>query len=171
MDFEQALQSMERNSGHARQLCEGVLDDQARWKPEPDSWSILEVINHLYDEEREDFRVRLDIILHDPERPWPGIDPAGWVQARGYNRRELNASLQNWLDERQRSLAWLRELEPVDWNQSGRAPWGGEISAGDMLSAWVAHDVLHLRQLVELHWAYLTSQVLSPFNPQYAGDW
>jgi hypothetical protein len=40
------------------QLVSRVSDEQARWKPEADSWSILEVVNHLYDEEREDFRTR-----------------------------------------------------------------------------------------------------------------
>ena len=30
-------------------LFQSVTDDQARWKPGKDRWSILEVINHLYD--------------------------------------------------------------------------------------------------------------------------
>ena len=40
----------------------GVDAEQARWKPDADSWSILEVVCHLVDEEREDFRTRLDHI-------------------------------------------------------------------------------------------------------------
>ena len=39
-------------------LVKGISLEQARWKPAPDKWSILEVINHLYDEEKEDFRQR-----------------------------------------------------------------------------------------------------------------
>ncbi len=50
-----------------------------------------------------------------------------------------------------------------------QTPWGS-IRAGDMLAAWVAHDLLHTRQLVELRWAYTTSAVL-PFRVNYAGDW
>ena len=37
----------------------GVSDEQARWKPDPAQWSILEVMSHLADEEIEDFRARL----------------------------------------------------------------------------------------------------------------
>ena len=39
-----------------------------------------------------------------------------------------------------------------------------------MLAAWVAHDLLHLRQLVELHYAW-TAQQLQPYSVAYAGDW
>jgi hypothetical protein len=49
------------------------------------------------------------------------------------------------------------------------APFG-QISAGDMFASWVAHDLLHIRQLVELHWAYTTRQ-LQPYNVEYAGGW
>lgn len=45
------------------QLASGVSGEQARWKPNADSWSIIEVVNHLYDEEREDFRVKIKHIL------------------------------------------------------------------------------------------------------------
>ncbi|MGA1223894.1 MAG: hypothetical protein ACO31E_04915, partial [Phycisphaerales bacterium] len=38
----------------------------ARWKPAPEHWSILEACCHLLDEEREDFRVRIESTLADP---------------------------------------------------------------------------------------------------------
>jgi hypothetical protein len=43
-----------------RSLVQGITDEQARWKPDAKSWSLLEVINHLGDEEREDFRDHVD---------------------------------------------------------------------------------------------------------------
>lgn len=170
MDFEQNKQRLIANAERIQALVQDVTAVQAVWRPDGDSWSILEVINHLYDEEREDFRVRLGIILHQPHEPWPPIDPGGWVTARAYNERELAASLANFLAERQKSLAWLDTLENPDWAASVPAPWGEPFLAGDMFAAWVAHDLLHIRQLVELHWAY-TGQQLRPYSPQYAGDW
>ena len=65
-----------------RQLVAGVSPAEARFKPTSETWSILEVVCHLYDEEREDFRPRLDIALHRPEEKWQKIDPAGWVTTR-----------------------------------------------------------------------------------------
>lgn len=153
-----------------RQLCVGVGDEQARWRPDADSWSLLEVINHLADEEVADFRARLDCILHRPEAPWPPIDPGGWVMERNYNGRNLNESLDRFSALRRDSLEWLRALQQADLNASARAPWGGSIRAGDMLAAWVAHDLLHLRQLTELHYAW-TQHRLQPWSVAYAGDW
>jgi hypothetical protein len=152
-----------------RSLTVGVSEGQARWKPAPDAWSILEVIVHLYDEEREDFRARLDQILHHPDRPWPPIDPQGWVTERRYNQRELGQSVHNWLRERERSLAWLRGLSSSNWGAAVIAPFG-PLSAGDVFAAWVAHDLLHARQLVKLHFAY-TVHLARPYRVDYAGAW
>jgi len=44
------------------------------------------------------------------------------------------------------------------------------MSAGDMFAAWAAHDLLHIRQLVELHWAWL-NQYSQGCQIAYAGDW
>ena len=114
-------------------------------------------------------RIRLDIILHTPEQPWPPINPTGWVTERAYNQRDLAQSLQSFLEERQKSLAWLKGLEKPDWQSSVTAPFG-KVSAGDMFAAWVAHDLLHLRQLVELHWAFMLREV-APYKVDYAGEW
>jgi hypothetical protein len=157
------------NAARIEALVKGVTDDGARWKPDPDSWSILEVINHLYDEEREDFRVRLEIILTGQDREWPPIDPQGWVTERRYNERQLEPSLKAFLEERDRSLEWLHSLGKPNWGALYVSPFGS-IRAGDMFAAWVTHDQLHLRQLVELH-RLRTAELALPYSLEYAGDW
>ena len=134
-----------------------------------DPWSILEVTNHLVDEEREDFRARLDLVLHHPEEAWQAIDPERWVTERGYNQHVLDQSREAFLTARRKSVAWLHELTSPDWAAAYEAPFG-RITAGDIMAARVAHDLLHLRQLVELHWSYLTVQV-EPYSVGYAGVW
>ena len=169
MDLNGFTSQMTSNARRIRALVEGVSDEQACWKPDSASWSILEVINHLYDEEREDFRVRLDFTLHRPGQPWPGIDPEGWVTERAYNQRGLEESLKNFLAAREESLGWLRDLSEPDWEAGYEAPFG-RIRAGDLLVSWVGHDLMHMRQLVELQWAYLVDQV-EPYGVRYAGVW
>jgi len=169
MEIDYFVSQMARNAERIRALVEGVSDHQARWNPDPASWSILEVINHLYDEEREDFRVRLDFVLHRPGQPWPSIDPEGWVMERRYNERDVGESLNDFLSMREESLAWLRSLTSPDWGAAYDAPFG-RITAGELFASWVAHDLFHMRQLVELHWAYTTHQ-LEPYQVEYAGSW
>lgn len=147
-------------------LVKGVEPDQAQWKPAADEWSILEVVNHLYDEEREDFRQRLRLLLADPTQDWPRNDPVGWVTERGYNTRELGQSLANFLAEREASLLWLRSLSDVNWDTT-RHHHGFSLRAGDLLAAWVAHDLVHVRQLADLHRAYV-DQIAAPYQTEYA---
>jgi hypothetical protein len=169
MNLEDLTTRMLRQAEGIRELVHSVSDTQARWKPDPSSWSILEVINHLVDEEREDFRARLDLVLHHPEEAWQSIDPERWVTERRYNQRRLDQSCEAFLAAREDSIAWLRELTVPDWAVAYEAPFG-RVAAGDIMAAWVAHDLLHLRQLVELHWAYLVAQV-GPYSVRYAGAW
>ena len=169
MDVSFLTRQLTDNATRIEALVRGVSPQEASWKPDGDTWSILEVVNHLYDEEREDFRVRLDIILNNPEEPWLGIDPEGWVVERRYNQRDLEDSLKNFLAEREASLAWLGTLESPDWGAPYQAHFGS-ITASDMFVSWVTHDHLHMRQLVELHRA-LTVHKAEPYRLDYAGAW
>lgn len=167
MDFELLQQTMMKDAELILWMTEGMPEDQARWKPDLDTWSVLEVINHLADEEVEDFRTMLDLILHDPTRSLPSIDPMGWVTSRDYNARALTSSLQRFLAERQRSLAWLRTLEAPNWEMAIEMPHG-EMRAGDMVASWVVHDQWHIQQLVQIRRAYLVAHV-KPYRTAYAG--
>mgnify|MGYP001815548386 CR=1 FL=1 len=108
-------------------------------------------------------------MLNRPDEAWPAIDPGGWVVEHAYNEQDLTVSLQVFLAEREASLNWLSGLEDANWEVPYQAPWGS-IKAGDLLASWVAHDLLHMRQLVELHWYYKEEQV-QPYSTRYAGGW
>jgi hypothetical protein len=156
---------------HARvvtALVDAVAAEQARWKPAPDRWSILEVVNHLADEEAEDFRQRLDLTLHHPGEPWPAIDPERWVTERGYAERDLAESLERFLTERRRSLVWLRGLDAPDWERSWVHPRVGTLRAGDLLASWLDHDLIHIRQITRLHHQWLVERS-RPYGTEYAG--
>ncbi len=167
--LEQYVDGFRRNVSVISGLCAGVAVEQAHWRPAAEAWSITEVICHLRDEEREDFRTRLDFCLHRPEADWPPIDPAGWVSTRAYNEQLLPQALNEWLSEREESIAWLRSLKVPNWESTHSNPLGS-MRAGDVLTAWLAHDHLHIRQLNELRYQWLT-RAAKPFLASYAGDW
>ena len=73
------------------------------------------------------------------------------------------------LAERERSLAWLRTLAAPDLDAEYRTP-RGIMRAGDMLASWVAHDNLHMRQIIELRRNRLV-HLAGPYDVMYAGDW
>lgn len=150
-------------------LVDGLTGEDARWKPALNSWSVLEVLSHLVDEEIYDFRAHLDHILHTPNQPWPEIDPAGWVTSRHYNEGNFGKTRARFEVEREKSLTWLGEVTSPDWEATVIHSWGS-LSAGDMLASWLAHDLLHLRQLTELRYL-ITGAASQPFLLDYAGKW
>lgn len=151
-------------------LVHHVEKKQAVWKPSAAQWSILEVINHLADEEREDFRTRLGLTLNNPDAPWPDIDPEIWVIERAYNTRDLSESLEQFLLERDKSITWLKGLTSPNLELAQVRPSFGSLRAGDLLASWMVHDLLHIRQLTRLHYQWL-GQEAKPFVIKYAGDW
>lgn len=169
LNLERVTNQMAANAKAIEALLRGVSDAQASWQPNDESWSLLIVICHLLDEEREDFRRRVDYTLHRPGEEWPAIDPQGWVISRGYASRDLRETLNAWLDERAQSLEWLATLQGANWNAEKQAPWG-VMRAGDVMAAWLAHDHLHIRQINELHYAYHKAHS-EPYSVEYAGDW
>ena len=169
MQFEILYQDLDHGAEIIRALVMGITQAEARSKPNPESWSILEVVCHLHDIEREDFRQHLDSILHRPTEEWPLIDPESWVTSRAYNERDLAETLDSFLAEREKSLIWLKSLSAPNW-EAEHVDQYGSIKAGEMFASWVAHDNLHIRQLVELRRERLVS-LAEPFDVGYAGEW
>lgn len=145
MNHQQIIAHLHVNGDVFKYLFKNIFEEQARWKPGVNRWSMLEVINHLYDEEREDFRTRLALVLNNPDEPWPAIDPEGWVLQRSYNERDLKESLRNFFEERENSLEWLHEQESPDWQATHQHPKMGSMSAELLLANWLAKDLFHIR--------------------------
>jgi len=169
MEFQTLYQELVNSTEMIRALLAGIAQDDAKIKPTPEAWSILEVTCHLRDEERADFRARLESILNRPDESFAAIDPQGWVTERKYNEQNFENVKEEFFAERAKSLDWLKGLEGADWKITHTDEYGS-IEAGEMFSCWVAHDNLHIRQLVELRRAHI-ERITQPYDIQYAGEW
>lgn len=167
----QLADQLEITGRHLGQQLAGVDDAQARWKPSAEKWSILEVLVHMVEEEQFDFWPRILSTLEDPARPWPAIDPEGWVIERRYNERDPEETLDAFKQARVASLASLRNLdssfELPPWENTYHHAKLGEIRAGDLMVSWLVHDELHLRQIANLKVLWLDEQA-APYSTHYA---
>ena len=169
MEFETLYQELRQGVEIIQALVTGMTQAEAQIRPAPEAWSMLEVMGHLVDEERDDFRMRIDLTLNHPGKQWPPIHPSAWVTERRYNERDLKQALDAFLAERAQSLTFLKGLKNANWDASHLSEFG-ERTAGQLLASWVAHDHLHMRQLVELRWAKV-QKISAPYPIEYAGDW
>lgn len=169
MNFEELYLELVDSTDMIRSLLAGITQQEAQAKPNAESWSVLETLCHILDEEREDFREHLDFIVNRPQGEWRPIDPEGWVKDRKYNEQDFRQARDRFFSERSKSLDWLKGLSNADWEKSYQAKWG-RLKAGDMLASWVAHDNLAIRQLTELRRRRIEG-LARPYDIAYAGKW
>lgn len=139
------------------------------WRQRPEKWCLLEILCHLYDEEREDFRFRTKWVLERPDEIPPPFNPINWVTDHNYMQQDYSVMLEKFIKERESSIIWLNSLKNVNWNNSFKHPKLGAMSAKYYLNNWLAHDYLHIRQIVKLKFDYLNYQFEENLN--YAGIW
>lgn len=170
MQSDRLIDSLERFGNALSHLVADLDAEDARWRPPDEAWSIVEIVRHLGDEEVDDFRARLESTLRDRTAEWPGIDPEGWSTERNYRDADLDAAVERFVRERRHSIVWLRKLDAPDFALAYDHPKFGPIRAGDLLTAWAAHDALHTRQIAKRLYQ-LADRNGAAYSTEYAGGW
>lgn len=167
MDF--VIKQLDNNKEVFFDLLKNVDKDQILWKQQPVKWCLLEIVCHLYDEEREDFRFRTKWTLERPGEVPPPFDQISWVTERNYMDQDYDAVVGNFFDERTRSVKWLNSLVEPSWDNAFEHPKLGKMTAKYFLNNWLAHDYLHMRQILKLKFDFLRQH--SGDRLDYAGPW
>jgi HAD superfamily hydrolase (TIGR01509 family) len=141
------LHELRGNIGALNGLLEGVTHDMWHLRPDPNEWSILQIICHLCISETTTQRARLQNILSQ-DNPFV-IDP----QAPGPNmpicHDDLQAVTQNFIHERQATIALLRALSEADWQRPARHSIFGLTTLLEMAHFTAQHDRIHINQLCQ----------------------
>jgi hypothetical protein len=162
------LDALRTTPAVARAIASSMDEETLRWRPAPDAWCCAEIIGHLLDEERLDFRPRLQRLLANPELEWDPIDPPRTVIEHAHAAADVVALIDAFEAERRDSMLWLVALVSPSWGNAKRHASGRELRAGDLLASWAVHDQLHLRQLVNRRAEFLRA-VAAPYSGEYAG--
>ncbi|MBS0000143.1 MAG: DinB family protein [Cyclobacteriaceae bacterium] len=169
MDPEYIIDQLEENQKSFKALLGNVSMDLINWKPGPEKWSLLEIVCHLYDEERDDFRTRVKSVLEHPRKQFPKFDTHRWVIDHEYSKQDYYHKLLSFLAEREESVNWLRSLEVPNWQNVHVHPTLGKMSAELLLNNWLAHDYHHIRQINNNKYLFLKEHVKTSLR--YAGEW
>lgn len=172
MNLDRLIARMEYTPQAIAALVRNLTDEEFRYKPAFGAWSICEILCHLADEETDDFRLRLKLMMEDPAAPWPKNDPEGWAVQRNYNAQDPHAALARFSKERAATIAWLRSLKDPSWNTAYLHPNFGPVHAGVLMVGWPAHDALHIRQIAKRLFELAERDGLPEgFGTKYAGEW
>ncbi len=169
MKTDQIIEHLAANQKVFQSLLSDKEANEYTWRPDLSSWSILEIVCHLYDEEREDFRSRVKNTLETPHLQPQSIDPPGRVSIRKYAQQDYHERLQLFLKERCQSIRWIKGLAEPKWGNVYNHPTAGKLTAYSLLANWLAHDYHHIRQINQRGYEYLKFSSKSDLT--YAGDW
>lgn len=132
-----------------RTLVRGVDADQARWRPAPGEWAIVEVVEHLADAEAITIE-RMRKVLEEDRPVIAGYDPEVLATEREYIAGDLGAALDRFALVRAEELALVAELGDAQWRRVGLHEEFGEFTLEELLAHMVMHDAVHLQQLAGL---------------------
>lgn len=133
-DTEYIIYQLQKNKSTFKSLLSDFDQEGSKWKYQHDKWCLQEVVCHLLDEEKEDFRQRVKTTLETPGVSPPPIDPVGWVQQRNYINQNFQEKLDELLIERDKSIDWLISLKEPNWENCYVLEELGTLSAYQFLS-------------------------------------
>jgi uncharacterized damage-inducible protein DinB len=117
----------------------------------PDTWSPYDIVGHLIHGERTDWIPRLELLLqHGDSRPFVPFDR--FAQFRDSQGKSLLQLLDSFAELRAGNLSRLEslDLKPADLRRPGRHPELGPVTLGQLLAAWVVHDLSHVGQIARV---------------------
>ncbi len=169
MNTEQIISELEKNKIILKSLLEDLTEDFYLFHERAGKWNLLEVVCHLYDEELYDFRLRVKSVLENPEVKFPPSDTEDWVVSCKYSEQNYNNKLNDFLNERDNTIVWLKQLSDPKWDNVYPHSKRGPLTAKMFFVNWLAHDYLHIRQIIRIKYEYLKNK--SGEDLGYAGDW
>jgi FMN phosphatase YigB (HAD superfamily) len=138
------------NLAALRTLCVD-LTSNAWATPGPDAgWSATEIACHLRDVEREVNLPRLEAVLMQDNPFLPASDPDQWAAPRNYPSQSGMTALRDFSAARQGLLTRLRALGPEALRRPARHALLGPTSLRELMAIVAEHDVLHLRQVLDV---------------------
>ena len=127
-------------------LLKGVSSAKLRNRPQPDTWSISEIVCHMADTELvAGFRIRL--ILGAPGTPITPFDQDVWVKELHYDKRDARKALEQFQVLREANVALLKALNPAQWKYVGMHAERGPESVETIVKMFAGHDLNHIRQV------------------------
>ena len=116
-----------------------------------DTWSPYDVVGHLIHGERSDWMPRARRILDKGRAvPFDAFDrTAQFQESRGKSLGDLLTEFTELRAGNIRDLEALH-LTASDMSREGMHPQLGVVTMGQLLATWVAHDLNHIGQVVEV---------------------
>jgi hypothetical protein len=142
------LETLVATPAALKKALHGVPRKLLLFTPAPGKWSILEILCHMRDMEREAYLERYTRILAEPEPRLPDVNGDAFAIERDYRGQKAGDVLRDWTRLRRESLRLLRKAKPEQWRRAGIHETAGRLTIDDLLVRHaVGNDAEHLAQI------------------------
>ena len=126
----------------------GVPKKLLLWTPGPGKWSILEIVAHMRDMERDAYIARYRRILDEDNPTLPDLDGDLIALRDDYCGMKLPELLRDWLKLRKECLKLLKSVKGPRWERMGTHETAGPLSMDALLRRHaIGNDEAHLGQI------------------------
>jgi hypothetical protein len=150
-DKERLIANLRSFPNELDDLVAGMSDDELRWRPIPNKWSIGEILAHLRDVEREVFQPRLRRTLHEDNPVFELFDQNQAAADRNYAEQSGRAALDELKALRAETAADLRRVPVEMWSRVATHPERGALTVEEQVTRQIKnHDLSHLVQIKDI---------------------
>ncbi len=132
-----------------RALLEGLPDSWLDFREDPEAWSPRQVLIHFIHNEQTNWIPRARVVLSEGgDHKFP---PFRQMPEDANQNAPIGELLAQFAELRRENLATLKgfDLKPADYLREGEHPVLGKVDLGNLLAAWVVHDLNHTDQIVK----------------------
>jgi uncharacterized damage-inducible protein DinB len=149
MNGKEPLQVQQETPKKLQKLVKPLSKAQLARRPEPNKWSITEILAHLADAELVgSWRMRL--IIGSNGVPIQAFDQDVWAETFAYARRETKISLETFRVLRENNLRMLKALPKDLWENYGMHQERGKETIAHIVRMFAGHDLNHLAQIEKI---------------------
>jgi hypothetical protein len=142
------LETLAATPAALKAALRGVPRKLLLFTPAPGKWSILEILCHLRDMEREGYLERYTRILAENEPRLPDLNGDALAIERDYRGQKAGDVLRDWMRLRRESLRLLKKSKPEQWRRAGIHETAGRLTIDDLVVRHaVGNDTAHLAQI------------------------
>jgi uncharacterized damage-inducible protein DinB len=127
-----------------REMTRDATGDLGSTPPKPGEWSIVDVVRHLVEGDRDTFLPRLRRMLAESRPTFDKSRPAAG------DRADLTTLLAAFSDARRQAVGLLGRLDEAGWRREGVSPSRGPLTVETYTATMDAHDTEHLRQIQDV---------------------
>ena len=142
------LDLLSATPGVLRRLMTELTEEDARWKPAPERFSVAEVLAHLSHSESHCYQVRVDRFMAEARPEFESDDAQMYLDL--YRGADPEQAFDQFKNRREANIEFLRNLPPGAGDRVALHREFGEIRLAQMLNEWALHDLGHIRQIAEL---------------------